>query len=212
MRIDCVRTPLGGDAASYNLEAINIPLWTAQGFRVLGIASSPPVGTPINTTAIAAQAKLVARIAPLLTWLETGNELNVGDNSSVHLTASQAAALQTAMAEAAHAANPNILVSSAGTSGYDINWLTQTSSSFAAVDYIGVHLYGVADASFGNALETIQSRFGKPAAMTECEFNTPSDLQAAMNTSNGHTPLFVYYNLAILEGNQAMMQTLGNHA
>ena len=198
-RASCVRLIVGFDAPgcagcgeTWLGEAA---AWRSYGFAILGVVSG---GTP--TTA--------ALQVPGLKWLEIGNELDLSE------TPAQAIAYTQAIATEARAANPGLVLISAGTSGYDPGWLAATiPSELPYIDAIGVHPYGVAATSFGAVALDVYSAYGLPVAYTEFGDGhlSPADLVTADEQSAGKALLSSYFDLPEIQNSPAYLAALAAH-
>jgi hypothetical protein len=217
MRVSCVRFDLGDSPAQWASSESVLAKVNADGLKALLITPYLPNAAAASQATYNADAAEVSKLAPSLYGVELGNEFdNAGPLDEYSPTAAQDVAYQQTLATAARSANPALLISSGGTSGYDPGWLSATASAFAGVTCIGVHPYGVGASSFGSLWATIEAAYGKSACQDEWG-NTPgnavsaADLTTAIAQSNGVVPVFVYYNLANLEQNPSLAASFGSH-
>jgi hypothetical protein len=177
--------------------------YKSLGYKVLAIAPSITAGTPFNTALVTQYAAEVAAIAPSVWMLELQNEPDISYVGEEQLTSAQYITLATAMAQAARAANPLILISSGGTSGYDTTWLSETVPSLLPyIDCVGVHPYGLTPPF--NGLETqVEQSYGRPMCMTEWGLSqvpvpTLTQVTVGASSSNGLVPAYNYNSVDAL--------------
>lgn len=194
-RASCVRLPIGNNPTEFGTFEAEAVAWQAQGFDILGItyANTPP-GAVFT--------------APGLKWVEIGNELDLSE------TPAQAVAYTQTIATAARAANPGLVLISAGTSGYNPGWLAATiPAEKPYIQAVGVHPYGVPATSFGDLALDVYSAYGLPVAYTEFGDGqlSPADLVTADAQSAGKALLSSYFELPEIMAAPSLEAALAQH-
>jgi len=199
MNFTCARIPIGAGAsqdADYVAEA---GAYHDENIRVEGVISTADINNLPTNAVFAASDEI-----------ETGNELDVAPNYNPTM----AIAYTKAVAIAAQSANSNILIISAGTSGYDAAWLAETIPKLKGIiSCVGIHPYGISPGNFGTLATSVKNQYGLPVCYSEFG-NTPGNLESPANINTAFTlsqnaaAQFNFFNLGELENSPQEVNAL----
>jgi hypothetical protein len=203
MNFTCARIPIGSGAAQDSMYVAEANAYHAANIRVEGVISTADINNLPSNAVFAASNEI-----------EAGNELDVAVGYTGAQGAINAIAYTKAVAIAARAVNPNILIISAGTSGYDPIYLAETIPELKNyISCIGVHPYGVNPESFGALATSVKNTYGLPICLSEWG-NTPGNLQSvsdihnAYMSSQGSAGQFNFFNLGELANDSTEVNAL----